>query len=256
MRVEVVRGWTPASPVYTVTRAEGNVLHEIEGEAATDWYRRFFTIDGELAPMPAAANRFPLIVEGPGDERQGLYRSMRSFDDPPGAVTFWGSVRTGDRVRLGMGNDVSLVRTASALGASPEAPEAAILYSCVGREIVLGEGAPDEAAAIHRSPRRRGALRLLHLRRDRPDPGRQPRLLQPDRHPGPALRGGLLNGAELDNAILRNLLAQTTRAYEQQMAELFAEKELAQVTLASIGDGVLATDAEGRVKYMNPWPRS
>ncbi|HWM91017.1 MAG TPA: EAL domain-containing protein [Thermoanaerobaculia bacterium] len=57
---------------------------------------------------------------------------------------------------------------------------------------------------------------------------------------------------ELDNAILRNLLTQTTRAYESQMSELFAEKELAQVTLASIGDGVLATDGDGRVKYMNP----
>ncbi|HEX9942658.1 MAG TPA: EAL domain-containing protein [Thermoanaerobaculia bacterium] len=60
------------------------------------------------------------------------------------------------------------------------------------------------------------------------------------------------NPLELDNAILRNLLVQTTRAYERQMAELFAEKELAQVTLASIGDGVLATDEEGRVKYLNP----
>ena len=57
---------------------------------------------------------------------------------------------------------------------------------------------------------------------------------------------------ELDNAILRNLLSQTTRAYERQMSELFEEKELAQVTLASIGDGVLATDGAGRVKYMNP----
>jgi diguanylate cyclase (GGDEF)-like protein/PAS domain S-box-containing protein len=57
---------------------------------------------------------------------------------------------------------------------------------------------------------------------------------------------------ELDNAILRNLLTQTTRAYEGQMTELYAEKELAQVTLASIGDGVLATDGEGRVKYLNP----
>jgi diguanylate cyclase (GGDEF)-like protein/PAS domain S-box-containing protein len=56
---------------------------------------------------------------------------------------------------------------------------------------------------------------------------------------------------ELDNAILRNLLAQTTRAYEEKLGELFAEKELAQVTLASIGDGVLATDDEGRIKYLN-----
>jgi diguanylate cyclase (GGDEF)-like protein/PAS domain S-box-containing protein len=57
---------------------------------------------------------------------------------------------------------------------------------------------------------------------------------------------------ELDNAILRNLLKQTTRAYDAKMAELFSEKELAQVTLASIGDAVLATDGAGAVKYLNP----
>jgi diguanylate cyclase (GGDEF)-like protein/PAS domain S-box-containing protein len=57
---------------------------------------------------------------------------------------------------------------------------------------------------------------------------------------------------DLDNAILRNLLTETTRAYEAQMGELYAEKELAQVTLASIGDGVLATDDRGCVKYLNP----
>src|SRR5258705_12462199 len=56
---------------------------------------------------------------------------------------------------------------------------------------------------------------------------------------------------ELDNAILRGLLAQTTRAYDEKMAELFSEKELAQVTLASIGDAVLATDAGARVKFLN-----
>jgi len=60
------------------------------------------------------------------------------------------------------------------------------------------------------------------------------------------------NPLDLDNAILRNLLVETTLAYEAQVAELHAEKELAQVTLASIGDGVLATDESGRVKYLNP----
>jgi PAS domain S-box-containing protein len=35
-------------------------------------------------------------------------------------------------------------------------------------------------------------------------------------------------------------------------AELFAEKERAQVTLASIADGVITTDTEGRVQYVNP----
>jgi hypothetical protein len=149
MRIEVVRGWSPAGPIYTVTRAEGNIALEIDGEPAADWYRRFFTVDGELAPMPETAYRFPLIIEGPEPARQGLYRSLRFFDQPPGAVTFWGGIRTGDRVRLGMGNDLSLVRTASEL--DTETAEAAILYSCVGREEVLGEKADQEVAAIHRA---------------------------------------------------------------------------------------------------------
>ncbi|MFP3940096.1 MAG: FIST signal transduction protein [Thermoanaerobaculia bacterium] len=152
MDVEVVRGWDPASPIFTVTDAEGSVLRAIDGEGATDWFRRFFTVDGELAPMPEAAHLFPLIIEGPRPERRDLYRSMQSFDEPPGAVTFWGDLRTGDMVRLGMGNDDSLLETAARLPERP-APEAAVLYSCVGRQAVLGGRARSEVATIH------GALR-------------------------------------------------------------------------------------------------
>lgn len=152
MRVEMVRGWSPASPVYRVTRALGNVIFEIEGEPATDWYRRFFTTAEGLAPLPASSLPYPLILEGPRPERLGLYRSMRSFDEPPGAVTFWGGVETGDRVRLGLGNDHSLLRTAAELPVQAgAAPQAAILCYCVGRRQVLGDLARIETASIHRS---------------------------------------------------------------------------------------------------------
>ena len=41
---------------------------------------------------------------------------------------------------------------------------------------------------------------------------------------------------------------------ERKKAEtaVFEEKERAQVTLQSIGDGVITTDAQGRVNYVNP----
>ena len=152
-RIEVVRGWDPASPVYTVTRAEGNVLWEIDSEPAASWFRRFFTVDGELAPLPETAWRFPLIVEGPRADRRGLYRSMRAFDEPGGAVTLWGDLETGDEVRLGMGNEASLVRRAAELAraVSGGRPEAAILYSCVGREVVLGASAAQEIESVGRA---------------------------------------------------------------------------------------------------------
>jgi diguanylate cyclase (GGDEF)-like protein/PAS domain S-box-containing protein len=65
-------------------------------------------------------------------------------------------------------------------------------------------------------------------------------------------RPALPHDLGLENAILRNLLAQTTRAYEEQMTALHAEKDLAETTLASIADAVITTDAEGRVQYLNP----
>ena len=43
-----------------------------------------------------------------------------------------------------------------------------------------------------------------------------------------------------------------TRKVRRAESELEREKELAQVTLHSIGDGVITTDADGRVEYLNP----
>lgn len=43
-----------------------------------------------------------------------------------------------------------------------------------------------------------------------------------------------------------------TRKVRRAESELELEKELAQVTLHSIGDGVITTDADGNVEYLNP----
>lgn len=53
--------------------------------------------------------------------------------------------------------------------------------------------------------------------------------------------------ADLYTGILRDITER--RRIEEQ---LFNEKTLAQVTLASIGDGVITTDQAGRVKFLNP----
>ncbi|HEV2855495.1 MAG TPA: EAL domain-containing protein [Thermoanaerobaculia bacterium] len=55
-------------------------------------------------------------------------------------------------------------------------------------------------------------------------------------------------------SILKIFAARASAEIERKLAEeaLAKEKELAQVTLASIGDGVIRTDAAGNIDYLNP----
>jgi len=48
------------------------------------------------------------------------------------------------------------------------------------------------------------------------------------------------------------VIARDIASRKQAEAELFREKERAQVTLESIGDGVITTDVAGRIDYLNP----
>jgi len=57
-----------------------------------------------------------------------------------------------------------------------------------------------------------------------------------------------------DQGRLRRLIGVELDITERRLYEeaLFREKERAQITLQSIGDGVVTTDAHGRVEYLNP----
>ncbi|MEM7049168.1 MAG: FIST N-terminal domain-containing protein [Acidobacteriota bacterium] len=150
--LEVFAEWQPAGPFYTVTAADGSTLYEIDGEPATTWFRRFFEVEGELAPLPFSALRFPLILEGADEDRRGLFRTLRAFDDPPGCVTFWGDFRIGERIRFGIPSDKSLLQAGYRRAlASSFRSEVGLLFSCYGREVLLGERAEEEPADLHRA---------------------------------------------------------------------------------------------------------
>ena len=57
-----------------------------------------------------------------------------------------------------------------------------------------------------------------------------------------------------DNGWGLRMIGVATDVTKRKRAELalYEEKERAQVTLASIGDGVIRTDGEGRIDYLNP----
>ncbi|MGF1477867.1 MAG: EAL domain-containing protein [Cyanophyceae cyanobacterium] len=52
--------------------------------------------------------------------------------------------------------------------------------------------------------------------------------------------------------MLANAVGHTYQAERQRLDKLWTSEELAQVTLQSLGDAVIATDWRGRVRYLNP----
>jgi diguanylate cyclase (GGDEF)-like protein/PAS domain S-box-containing protein len=73
------------------------------------------------------------------------------------------------------------------------------------------------------------------------------------RAPGGGIRWMAVRGQLLDDERGRRILGVSADVTEHKLVEqaLLAEQERAAVTLASIGDGVVRTDAEGRVDYLN-----
>ncbi|HEX2807458.1 MAG TPA: FIST N-terminal domain-containing protein, partial [Kineosporiaceae bacterium] len=71
-------GWDPFGPVRRITRSEGNVLYELDGQPALELYRRYL---GERADgLPATALLFPLAIRAPGAPDRELVRTVLSVD--------------------------------------------------------------------------------------------------------------------------------------------------------------------------------
>jgi hypothetical protein len=144
-------GWSDFGPERRITRAEGQVLYELDGKPALQLYRSYL---GELAAgLPGAALRFPLSVRETEGASESLVRTILGIDEQAQTLTFAGDIPEGGVARLMRANPLHLVdsaerATASALagaGALPAAePTLVLSVSCVGRRMVLGEHTDEE----------------------------------------------------------------------------------------------------------------
>jgi len=78
-------GWKPFGPLRTITRAEGNVLYELDGEPALPLYKKYL---GEHAKgLPATGLLFPLTIKRKGSDvevREGPLLPMSRSRSPGG----------------------------------------------------------------------------------------------------------------------------------------------------------------------------
>lgn len=145
-------GWCTFGPERTITRARGNILHELDGKPALSLYRTY--LGDRASELPAAALLFPLAVRHPDDEGTPVVRTILGMDEAEQSMRFAGNVPEGYRARLMRTRTDSLVQSAglAAARAAQSFPEAArplaIAVSCVGRRLVLGERTEEEVESV------------------------------------------------------------------------------------------------------------
>jgi hypothetical protein len=143
-------GWDPFGPERQVTRSEGNVLYELDGQSALALYKRY--LGDHAADLPASGLLFPLSLR----TRQGsapVVRTILSVNEADQSLTFAGDVPTGGYVRLMKANFDRLID--GAVGAGRVSSEAlgapvdlALLVSCVGRRMVLRQRVEEEVEGV------------------------------------------------------------------------------------------------------------
>lgn len=146
-----VGGWDSFGPMRTITKAEGNVLLELDGRSALDLYKEYL---GDLAAdLPGSALLFPLAIEF-GNQSEALVRTVLSIDEKYKSMTFAGNIPEGARCRLMRANFDRIIDGAmTAAENSLEklgsfTPQLGILISCVGRKLILGQRVDEEVEEV------------------------------------------------------------------------------------------------------------
>jgi hypothetical protein len=144
-------GWDIFGVERTITRSEGNVLYELDGQPALALYKQYL---GDRADeLPASGLLFPLALRDMDDPlEQQVVRTILAVDEQNQSITFAGDVPEGHRAQLMRANSDRLIDgAASAAQASADGVlDGAILsiaISCVGRRLVLGERTEEELEA-------------------------------------------------------------------------------------------------------------
>ncbi len=149
-------GWQRFGPVRTVTRSEGNVLYELDGERALDIYKRY--LGDYAAQLPASGLLFPWSVLGSDAQAEGITRTLLGISEADGSLIMAGDIPQGGKLQLMHASVDALVdaaeqaaETAAHTAANPPStPDQALalLVSCVGRKLVMGARVDEEVEAV------------------------------------------------------------------------------------------------------------
>lgn len=143
-------GWENFGLTRTITKSDKNVLQEIDGENALDFYIRYLGPYAEQ--LPASALLFPLSVFSLNDHKPEVVRTILNINKEDKTMTFAGNVPVGSKIRLMRANLQNLAKAAAeaakqAFIESDKQQVLAILVSCVGRKLIFKHRIEEELEA-------------------------------------------------------------------------------------------------------------
>lgn len=139
-------GWDKFGPIRKVTKAEGNLLFELDHEPVLDLYKKY--LGDKAKDLPASGLLFPMcIIED--ETREPIVRGIQNIDESKNALLLYGDIEEGQNVQLMRANFDELITGASnsareTFEVNKGEPELALLISCVARRIVLGQMTEEE----------------------------------------------------------------------------------------------------------------
>jgi hypothetical protein len=148
-------GWDVFGPQRKVTKSQGPVVMQLDGEPPLDLYTRYLG-EEEVAAMPGSGLAFPLRIHDEAEPDRQIVRSVFAVDREAGTLTFAADIPEGCTAQLMRANFDSLAagageagrRARNALATGLAGDKLAILVSCVGRRRVMGQRIQDELDAV------------------------------------------------------------------------------------------------------------
>lgn len=155
--IGVASGFTSIGNSMRCTASEGNVIREIDHEPALDMYMELLG-EARSKRLPGICLEYPFgLIDRQKNEEKLPYFQIRcglSVDYNDRTITLAGSVPEGSAMTLTTGSRGDLINGArkaaerAKAGLNGSKPELIVVFSCVGRKIVLGRRVDEEVAAV------------------------------------------------------------------------------------------------------------
>lgn len=142
-------GWTAFGPKRTITKSYNSILYELDGKPALSLYKHY--LGEEAESLPGSALLFPLAISRDGHETNQVVRTILEIDEGNQALRFAGDIPQGYVAQFMHGNHDRLIEGASDAAAELSAGKdnaLAILISCIGRKLLLGQYTESEIDVV------------------------------------------------------------------------------------------------------------